>query len=56
MLGKLVLAAVAACLAAGCAMMPEKKYNADKEWARAECGRIIDDKARERCLRRVDEE
>ena len=56
MVTKLVLAAVAACLVAGGCEMPAKKYNADKEWARAECGRIIDDKARERCLRRVDEE
>jgi hypothetical protein len=56
MVRKLVLAAVATCLAAGGCAMSEKKYSADKEWARAECGRIIDDKARERCLRRVDEE
>lgn len=51
----LVAAVVAAGVAcAGCAS--GGKYNADKEWARAECGRIIDDQARERCLRRVDGE
>lgn len=40
-------------LCAGCA---SGKYSSDKEWARAECGRILDDQARERCLRRVDAE
>ena len=46
-----VAAAVLACT--GCA---SSKYSADKEWARAECGRIIDEQARERCLRRVEAE
>jgi hypothetical protein len=46
---------VAAVIAAGvvCAGCASAKYSSDKEWARAECGRIIDEQARERCLRRV---
>ena len=47
------LAAVAMAAAVGCT---PGKYSAEKEWARAECGRILDEQARERCLRRADEE
>ena len=43
------------CLAAlaGCA---GERYNPEREWQRAECDRIIDREARERCLRRLDDD
>lgn len=47
------MAAVALAGAAGCAT---DKRSSAKEWARAECGRIVDEQARQRCLRRADEE
>lgn len=38
-------------LAAGCAA---KGNDSDREWQRAECNRIIDAEARDRCYKRVD--
>jgi len=41
-------------LAAACAS--SREGDSEREWQRAECNRVIDEKARERCLRRVDED
>lgn len=38
-------------LAPGCAATDQEK--SAREWQRAECNRIIDPEARERCLKRV---
>lgn len=44
------------CLAlAGCAL-DRNKNTSEREWARAECDRIIDRDARQKCLRRIDDD
>lgn len=43
----LVLLAVAGCAARG--------NDSEREWQRAECNRIIDADARDRCMKRVDD-
>lgn len=40
---------------AGCAL-GRGQGSSEREWAHAECNRIIDREARERCMRRVDED
>jgi len=40
-------------LLAGCAL-DRNRNSSEREWARAECDRIIDRDAREKCMRRVD--
>jgi len=47
----LVLAPFSVVLA-GCAAAD--KTNSDREWQRAECNRIIDKEARERCVKRIE--
>lgn len=47
----LLAAALAAPLLPGCAA---NKDASAREWQRAECNRIIDKEARERCLKRID--
>jgi hypothetical protein len=49
----LLLVALAVALGA-CAS--SREGSSEREWARAECNRIIDREARHRCLRRVDED
>jgi len=55
-MGRGFMAALFVAAGLSCAGCASTKHSSDKEWARAECGRIIDDQARERCLRRVDSE
>jgi hypothetical protein len=43
-----------ALVLAGC--FPSNRSDSEREWARSECNRILDDKDRARCLRRVEEE
>lgn len=43
-----------ALVLAGC--LPSNRNDSEREWARSECNRILDDKDRARCLRRVEEE
>jgi len=40
-----------AVLASGCAVSEQDK--SEKEWRRAECNRVIDQDARERCLKQL---
>jgi len=40
-------------LLAGCAL-DRNRNSSEREWARAECDRIIDRDAREKCMRRID--
>ena len=40
---------------AGCAM-DRNRNSSEREWARAECNNVIDREARQKCLRRVDED
>jgi hypothetical protein len=47
----LLLVALAAL--SGCAM-DRNRNSSEREWQRAECDRIIDRDARERCLKRLD--
>jgi outer membrane biogenesis lipoprotein LolB len=49
----LMLALVAALLLPGCA---SSRYSPEAEWQRGQCGQINDEKAREKCLRSVDDE
>lgn len=52
-LAALLLAAlVPAIVAPGCSVTQQEA--SAREWQRAECNRIIDREARERCLKRVD--
>ena len=44
---------LAAGLMAGCS--PAQQDNSAREWARAECNRVIDNADRERCMKRVDD-
>ena len=44
--------AAAASLAA---CTPVQRDNSAREWARAECNRVIDNADRERCMKRVDD-
>ena len=49
------LAGVLACAAlAGCAV--SSRDASEREWAAAECGRVIDAEARKKCLERVDDD
>lgn len=48
----ILLLALPALLLPGCGATPEDK--SAREWQRAECNRIIDPEARERCLKRVE--
>lgn len=47
----LLLASFAAAALPGCAA--SEKDKSDKEWRRAECNRVIDAEARERCLKNL---
>ena len=47
---RLLAAALAALALAGCAA---RGNDSEREWQRAECNRIIDDDARDRCIKRV---
>ena len=49
------LVAAMATLALPACSVPERDASA-REWEHSECLRIIDDKDRERCLKRVDSE
>jgi hypothetical protein len=49
----LALFLAAAALLAACT--PAERDNSAREWARAECNRVIDNADRERCLKRVDD-
>ena len=46
-------AALAALALAGCAA---RGNESEREWQRAECNRIIDEDARNRCMKRVDDD
>ena len=48
----LLIAVPAVLLVPGCAADPKDK--AAREWQRAECNRVIDPDAREKCLKRVE--
>lgn len=48
-----LLAALAALALAGCAA---RGNDSEREWHRAECNRILDEDARARCMKRVDDE
>ena len=45
----LLLALTTASLLPGCAV--SEKDKSEKEWRRAECNRVIDQEARERCVK-----
>ena len=47
---RLLVAALAALALAGCAA---RGNDSEREWQRAECNRIIDEDARDRCIKRV---
>jgi hypothetical protein len=49
------LTAMLALAAALSACAASDKDTSAREWSRAECNRVIDREARERCLKRVDE-
>jgi hypothetical protein len=49
----LILALLAALLPPGCA---SRGNSSEGEWQRGQCGQIIDEKAREKCMKRVDDE
>ena len=49
----LALTLAAALLAPGCA---SSRNSSEREWQRAQCDRIIDRDARDKCLERVDQE
>lgn len=51
---RLLLLALLAVIA-GCAM-DRNRNSSEREWARAECNNIIDREARQKCLRRVDDD
>jgi hypothetical protein len=48
------LVLLAALLAAGCTSVP--RNSSEAAWARGQCGQIIDRKAQEKCLERVENE
>ena len=50
----LVAAALAAVLLAPAACAVSQKEASEREWQKAECNRIVDREARERCLKRID--
>ncbi len=50
---RLVPTSLFALALAGCAL-DRNRNTSEREWARAECDRIIDRDARERCLKRID--
>ena len=43
--------ALAALIACGCAT---QKYSSEREWQRGQCGQIIDEEARKKCLERLE--
>ena len=47
----MLLALSTAALLPGCAV--SEKDKSEKEWRRAECNRVIDQEARERCLKQL---
>lgn len=49
------LLALAAGALASCGTVSQRDVSA-REWQRSQCNQIIDEKARERCMKRVDEE
>lgn len=49
---RLLAAALAALALAGCA---SRGNDSEREWQRAECNRIIDEDARDRCIKRVND-
>jgi len=53
LVGAFAVALLCATLA-GCAS--SSRNASDREWAAAECDRVIDAEARKKCLERVDEE
>jgi hypothetical protein len=48
-----LLAAFAALLLPGCAS--SRIDASEREWARGQCGQVIDPEAREKCLRRIED-
>ena len=46
-----IAVAAAFLLLAACA---SQQYDSSREWQRAECNKVIDSEARDRCLRRVE--
>ena len=50
-MNRLLAAALAALALAGCAA---RGNESEREWQRAECNRILDEDARLRCMKRVD--
>ena len=47
---RMIAAALAALALAGCAA---RGNDSEREWQRAECNRILDEDARDRCIKRV---
>ena len=47
---RMLAAALAALALAGCAA---RGNDSEREWQRAECNRILDEDARDRCIKRV---
>lgn len=52
-LRSLLLACAVACAALFAACAASDRDQSEREWQRAECNRIIDQEARERCLKRL---
>ena len=52
---KPILFSIALLALAGC-VGDRNRNSSEREWQRAECDRIIDRDARERCLRRLDDD
>jgi hypothetical protein len=52
---RLLLLLTLSTVIAGCAM-DRNRNSSEREWARAECNNIIDREARQKCLRRVDDD
>ena len=52
---RLLLLLALPAVIAGCAMNRDKN-SSEREWAHAECNNIIDREARQKCLRRVDDD
>ena len=52
---RLLLLLTLSTVIAGCAM-DRNRNSSEREWQRAECDRIIDRDARERCIKRLDDD
>ena len=50
-MNRLLATALAALALAGCAA---RGNDSEREWQRAECNRILDEDARQRCMKRID--